>query len=168
MPAELRPPTLRSDGLQVEDKRAFQRPFWTLQRIAWIGFVVVMAAALLGFTGGGGYFSHHTVEIGGATAVVPSFARWEDSEQMTIELPQSGAVRIVLGSGFTEHFGIDRIQPQPELSESTPSGLRLHFALLGEGSKKVRFNVRAAQPGWPSYELEVDGTVRPTSTLILP
>lgn len=168
MPAELRPPTLRSDGLQVEDKRAFQRSLWTLQRIAWIGFVVVVAAALLGFTGGGGYFSHHTVEIGGAIAVVPRFVRWEDSEQMTIELPDSGAIQIVLGSGFTEYFSIDEIQPQPELSERTPSGLRLHFALLGEGNKKVHFNVRASRPGWPSFDLEVDGTVRRISAIILP
>jgi len=40
-------PAIREDGLQLEENRSLQRRFWQMQRIAWLGFGIVVLVALL-------------------------------------------------------------------------------------------------------------------------
>lgn len=168
MPSGLQITPLRKDGLQLAEDRVFQNRFWTVQRIAWVLFGIFLLIALAGFTGGGGYFSHQSVRIGGATATLPLVARWADNEHVRVEAVNSSATAITLGNNFNDYFSIEQIHPSPEKSEATPSGLRLLFAASGEGKKTINIGVRASRPGWTSFDIGVDGTTSSASVLILP
>lgn len=168
MPNDVQPPPIRDDGLQLSESRSFQNRLWTLQRLAWIGFALVLLLALAGFSGSGGYFSRQTLQIGDATAVLPRVSRWQASDGLSLEVREASSVEVVFGPTFRDYFVIEQIQPQPDHSEAAPSGLRLRFSLSGDGTKKIDFDVRASRPGWASFDVSVGSATETVWTAVLP
>lgn len=168
MQKDIQPPPLRDDGLQLTEDRSFDNWFWTLQRISWVGFALLLLAALAGFSGSGGHFSKQTLEIGDATVVLPRVSRWQASDSLHFTVRGGSTVEVVLGPTFRDHFVIEQIQPQPDHSEATASGLRLRFSLAGDGSSSIDFDVKALRPGWSSFEVSVDAATATARTAVLP
>lgn len=160
-------PPLRDDGLQLREHRSFQDRLWKVQRAAWAAFVALVLMALLGLTGGGGYFSRQTLTLGDATVVLPRVSRWEDSDRIQIRFG-AGSGDLLVGTGFGEYFAVDQIQPEPVETVARPDGWLLRFATAGSAPKMVEVGIRASAPGWTSFNVSTDGETETASVLILP
>lgn len=142
------PPRPRA-RLDLEDDPDFQRRFWIVERWAWAGYALLIAAALLGFTGSGGVFARATAETPYASVDYPRVSRWQAADHMRIHL--SGAVgqeaQIALDRRFLELFEVTGVQPQPERAAATARGTQYTFA-VGPGGGAVNFHIRATRPAF--------------------
>ncbi len=169
MAAKLQAPPIRKDGLQLDERRDFQRKFWTLERMAWLVFAVLVASALAGLCGGSGYFSRQSLAAGGALVDLPRISRWQGNEYIALQLPGGeGPHTIVLGGEFGEYFLIERTQPAPARSRATSSGLEMEFAGSGEGPSRVMIEVGPSRPGFASVVVAVAGHRAAAGVLVLP
>jgi len=167
--SELQAPSVRSDGLQLEEKRSFQERFWTAERYAWILFAIVILLALAGLSGGGGYFSRGQVSAGSAEIDFPRISRWESSDELKITLTEERAVhRIVLQHPFSEYFQIEDVQPQPERLLLAGDAEVMEFAAEPGRPARATIHVRAVHPGLARYGISVDGAPSEITTLVLP
>lgn len=162
------PPPIRDDGLQLAEDRAFQNRLWTIQRSSWIGFILLLLVALAGLTGGGGYFSNQTVEIGSATVVLPRISRREATDEMRLIVSDAPSVDIQLSSDFGRYYTIKQIYPQPDRSEATDAGLRFRFALSGKGTKEIGIDLIASRIGLSSFDISIGSATRTVRTVVLP
>jgi hypothetical protein len=169
MESRLQAPPVRPDGLQLEEKRGFQQRFWMLERLAWVLFAALVASAMAGLAGGGGYFSRQSVAIGNAVADLPRITRAQGSDNITLLLHGAEASRsIVLGDDFTRYFLIEHMQPAPERSLMVSSGLELVFAGSTEGPIRVLLDIRPLRPGFASFDLAVGDQRTAAEILVLP
>jgi hypothetical protein len=166
---ELQAPPIREDGLQVDERRTFQRRFWTVERWAWIVFGLIIVAALVGVTGGGGYYEHKRIALPNADVDVPRVARWQTADDMSVKFTTGGQVhRLVLHRTFLDNFAIEQIQPRPERSYLTTDAQVMEFAAEGEPPHQAILHIRAVHPGIARYRLEVDGEQAEWSAIVLP
>ena len=161
-------PPIREDGLQLSEDRGLQRKIWRAERVGWLLFAVIILCAVLGLTGAGGFFGRQSVELAGATFKLPTVTRWQAEDTLVIELKDTGPVDIGVGQDFSRHFTLETITPKPMRDHGQEDGLHLSFDLEGPGTKTVILPVRAARPGWASFELSVGGERASASILILP
>lgn len=169
MSGEVQTPTIRKDGLQLEENRDFQRKFWRVERVAWLLFAVVVAAALAGFSGGRGFFGRQSVAAGSLVADLPTVSRWQGSEQITLELGGGEGSRTVLfGGEFGKHFVIERTQPEPQRSRAASAGLEMEFAGSEEGPSRVVIELIPSRPGFASVILAAGGARATAGILVLP
>lgn len=168
MSNKIQPPPVRDDGLQLAEDRVFQNRLWTVQRTAWIGFALVLMVALAGFTGGGGYFSKQTLQIGDATVVLPRISRREANDKMQLIVPDSSFVDVLLGPDFDRHYTINQIYPLPDRSLATARGLQFRFSLSGRGPKKIGFDLMATRTGWTSFDISIGSATRTVRTVVMP
>jgi hypothetical protein len=159
-------PPVRPDGLQLEDRRALQRRFWTFQRVALVVLGLVVAAAALGFTGGGGYFSRQTVTVAETSFDLPRVSRWEDSDEIRIVLGANAGGLLRLGGDFSGSFKIESVQPEPAAQRATARGLEVDFSDSSGG--EVVLGIRPSGPGLPLLTLEAGGEQASVRILILP
>ncbi len=165
---DMQAPPLRADGLQIEERRDYQRRLWTLERFGWAAFGLVVAVALLGLTGGGGVFDHRAVRVPGAEADVPLIARWQASDDMTVRFDGGAPLVIALDRGFLDHFDLTGVQPRPVSSVAEAGGLTLRFEAGGAPPFPVRLTLRPTRPGIAAWGLRVGGHRRDLVTLVLP
>ncbi|WP_163270938.1 hypothetical protein [Chelativorans alearense] len=168
MSNDIQPPPIRNDGLQLAEDRSFQNRHWTIQRLAWIGFGLLLLVALAGFSGGGGYFSKQTLQLGDATVVLPRVSRWQDSDSISLAVRDTSTVTVVFGPTFHNLFTIEQIQPQPDHSEATTLGLLLRFSLTGSGTKRIDLDVKMLRPGWASFDVSIGSASETAWTVVLP
>jgi hypothetical protein len=160
---------LRPDGLQLDEDRRFQERFWTVERFAWGGFGIVIAAALAGLTGGGGPLANASRALGDATIEYPVITRWTTADKLTVHLPPAEVPTILLGPRLLDVFEIESIQPHPSASITTPEGLKLEFRADGAGTAPVTIVLQSDAVGRVSFDVSVAeaGTARLT-TLVMP
>lgn len=159
---------VRPDGLQIRENRRLQRFHWRAQRIAWFGFIALVVAAGLGFTGGGGGFARQDLRLGPARLDLPAFSRWQRSDSLTITFAGAsggGGQEIVFGPDFLGLFTVEQITPAPMAETAGAEGLRLRFD-AAEG--KVLISVRPHRPGAGLYEVSAGGAEAAVRTLVLP
>lgn len=162
-------PKIRNDGLQITDHPRFQRTFWRVERLAWIGFVVIIIGALFGLTGAGGPLSARTLRAGGAEITYTHIARWQTTHTVSIRMPPAGAVDPVVSISESQanDFTIDTVMPQPTRVEASAGAHRYHFA--GQtGASLIVFEVTPRQPGIYRHDLAVDGQHQTLTTYVLP
>jgi len=173
--------------LQLDEDRAFQRRYWTLQRLAWIGFAGILGLAMLGLTGGGGYFHMQRIRLGGALVEMPRVSRWDAADEMRITFdgpegpgqkpdhgpdqgPDDGSGRehaVTIAAGYFDRFDLTRIRPEPA-ALLKDGGQAMTFQVQGKGPHVVRFSPRAVHFGWTSFDLTVNGATRRVGLMILP
>ena len=157
---------LRPDGLQLDERRDWQRRHWRAERIAWAGFGALVLAALLGLTGAGGPLASARIGIGPAEAAMPRVGRLQRAGLLTIRLPAEPALHeIRLGPGFTDHYTLGTLHPRPRHEATGPGGTRLVVAAPGG---EVRFQVRPHRPGLARFTLGIDGHAARLGALVLP
>lgn len=164
--------TAEAPGLEIETDRAFQERLWTLQRVSWIVMTLLLIAAVLGLTGGGGMLAHGTARGESVTVDYPRITRWQAADTMTVEVEnRTGPFEITLDKRFGELFAIERTNPQASATAAVPDGHRLTFNLGAEpGRRTITFELRARKPALPTkiligFEGELPLTFR---TIALP
>lgn len=163
-------PTIRKDGLQLNEHRSFQERYWCAQRVAWLGFGAVILLAILGFTGSGGPFHSQRILFADAVATVPRISRWDTSDELTITFlgPDSGR-DLTISAAFFDGFAVDGLQPAPARSALRSGGQTLRFDVdEAEPPHTIRLSLRAAHIGWRRFDLVLNGEVRPVQLLVLP
>ncbi|WP_173933551.1 hypothetical protein [Chelativorans sp. Marseille-P2723] len=166
---ELHEPPLRKDGLQLQEHRSFQNVFWTVERIAWITFALMLVLAILGLTGSGGYFAKANATLPAGSAEYPRVSRWETSDEFRVMFEAGGETRrLTIGNPFFKYFQIEGVQPQPERSRSVQHGVMMEFAADEGAPVDVTFYVRSLRPGIANYRVGLDGADTLLRTVILP
>ena len=160
--------SIKYNALQLEEDRVTQRRLWRIQRLAWWCFGLVIAAALAGFTGGGGYFSRQTLELGNASASFPRITRWQTADRATIRFAEGAEANVTFGVGFADGFSLTTITPHPQRSLASDQGLALVFESAGTGPRSVAIDFRATHPGWVTFDLSVDQRTTNITILVLP
>lgn len=170
MPLHITVPSIRPDGLQLEEKRDYQRRLWRVERWAWGVFIAIVLAAALGLTGSGGLLAHGTVELGSGTVDYPRIGRWQTGETLVIRFPRGPAERsLTLGPQFDESFKIGDVRPRPTKVEAGPDGEIMHFSLDRGGPAQVAIHVTALRTGIARYHAGIDGGApQELVTFILP
>lgn len=167
--ADTSDPSIREDGLQLEEHRSFHERFWTIERWAWIVFGLVLLAALAGLTGSGGPLAHSTARSAAGEVEYPMIARWEATDELVVTFAPGGSEhRMALSPDFSRYFQVEDIQPQPERSIAGSEGEVLVFETDEQAPAQVTMHVRALRPGIASYDLSIDGTPSGLTTIILP
>lgn len=163
-------PVIRDDGLQLEEHRAFQERFWSVQRGAWVAFGLLLLAALLGLTGAGGPLSRASAYLGGGTLEYPRIARWQSADEMVVRLSPGPAERsLTLSPDFTSTLQIQTIHPEPLRSVAGPGGTRLTFATVAGNEAEVQIGVTPLHPGYPEFAIRIDdGASRSLRMIVLP
>ena len=169
MAGDLEAPPVRPDGLQLDEKRSFQRKFWRVERLGWLLFAGLVLCALTGLAGGGGHFSRQSVAAGDALLDLPRIAHAQGDDRISILAGAGGApLSIVLDDAFSRYFLIEGMQPEPERSGMVPSGFELVFSRSGDGPSRILIDIRPLRPGWTSVAISVDGEQAGARILVLP
>lgn len=159
-------PPIREDGLQIEEARDFQERFWTIERVAWAGFGLVLIAAIAGFTGSGGIFARQTAAAGGVVLDYPLVARRQAAETFELSLSNTQAPTLVLSREFSKAFQLETVQPRPDSERAVPEGLELTFE--GRSGGTVFLHARPQSPGLASFEISTGGETRTVRLLVMP
>jgi hypothetical protein len=164
------PTRAKAQPPEIAEDRAFQERFWVVERIAWIGFVVLLAAAVSGLMGSGGPFSRGEAAAGDTRIDYPAHARWEAGEEMNVHLTgPSGERRLALSQGFADAFEIDDIQPPPTRVEADANGQSLVFLATGPDPMQVRIAMTPRSPGLVRYIVTPHGQAAvPVTTFVWP
>lgn len=154
---------------ELNEDLAYQRVFWRIERVAWGLFAMVVLAAFIGLTGGGGLLAQGRAETPRGVVEYPRFSRWQAVDQLTVRLaPDIGErATVKLDRRFAEVFDITSVLPEPETVTATPAGIRYEFATDGGG--EIVFHIRASRPAFLSNAtVSVGGARANTWSLILP
>lgn len=163
-------PKIRSDGLQISDSPAFQRIFWRVERLAWIGFAAIIIAALLGVTGSGGPLSQAKLQVGSADITYTRIVRWQTAARISISITNvpSDGVNIVMDDGYSSGFSLDNISPEPKDVSLIAGGHQFHFVGQSGRSGRIEFDLTARSPGRVSFDMSVGSETRPVTIWVLP
>jgi hypothetical protein len=156
--------------LHLDEDRTFQERMWRAQRVAWVGFGVIVVAALAGLTGVGGPFARAT-EVSAAGAIdYPRVARWEADDSLVVTFAPStqGGRTVSLSREFLDLFEIVDIEPHPAGATATGDGETLAFDVAPGTSATVALKVRSAHPGLTTNYVALDGRQQAVPTLVLP
>ncbi len=167
----LEQPTVREDGLQLNEHRRFQERFWTIERLAWCVFALIIVAGLLGAFGSGGPLATKVTVIDRAIVEHPRIGRWEGTDEMIVRFKSDPAAQtrsLFLSNTFTEVFQVEDIQPLPARTVIEASGQRLFFDNPGHDGGMVTLHLRAQSAGSASFSVGVDGELASLSSFIFP
>lgn len=163
--------TARRD-LEIDEDRRFQERMWRAERLAWIGFALVVVVALLGLTGQGGPLQRAALRGETGEIDYPRVTRWEASDEIRLTLeggPGRAQAVVETDRRFSETFEIEDIQPAPADAVATPEGQRLTFDLQPGRSGSVTVHVRAMRPSLgAATRVHIDGEPFTVAPVILP
>lgn len=152
------PARSKAEPPEIAEDRSFQERFWVAERVAWIGFVLLIAAAVSGLLGSGGPFSRGEAVSGESQIDYPAQARWEAGEELNIRLGGAPGERILaLSQTFADAFEIEDIQPPPTRVESGADGQSLVFLATDPEPIEVRVAMTPRNPGPARYTITPAG-----------
>lgn len=137
---------------EAEEDLPFQQPEWTIQRIGWIAMTLLVLAALLGLTGGGGPLTSATQRTRDNTLQM-DYLRVERAQapaelRFEVATGSGDQVSIWIGNEFLSRVKIESISPQP-LETHAGDGRQLFiFPVAGDaGSIEATFHYRPLEFG---------------------
>lgn len=172
-------PPVRADGLQIADAPRFQHRFWRIQRWCWVGFALVVVAALAGLTGAGGPLSRGLLALAGGEIDHPRITRWQGADTMIVRFGPGGAERSLhLSAPFWAGFEVEEIQPRPDRVIAAPDGQAMIFtaavpAASGQGQAPqsgawtAHLQIRPSSPGIIRAEASIDGDAAAGMTVVV-
>jgi hypothetical protein len=131
----------------VEDERSFQEKVWNTERLAWVGFGLLVIAALSGLIGGGGWASHREGRYGGVRLNVPAIVRSNAPTELTGVFETTGERSLVVSRDFLEAFQIEAVQPTPESIRVEGENQIFRFPSDSGSALTARLFLKAQSPG---------------------
>ena len=157
------------DDPHINEDRLFQTGFWRAQRVAWVLLAGLLVLALLGLTGGGGWFSQRTVGDAQFSIRYPVILRQQSEGSFVVTIVEPADVTLLhFDATFQDTFSITSMSPPPASAFATSWGVAYRFALSGTGSAIVRIKVAADHPARGNYTIVADGRMALLSTMVLP
>jgi hypothetical protein len=146
-------------GLEIEEDIQMASKSWTFQRIGWVLMLLLVIAAVLGFTGGGGLPGISTGKAGGEAAgmelVYERYLRWEAPAALKITLfdAQAPEQRLRFSKDFYEKLQVEQVVPEPK--EVRIGKEHITYTFNSEGGKAhLIFYLKPQHPG--QMEIAVD------------
>lgn len=138
----------RVGSLEIDQDLDFERRQWTVQRLAWVLFLLVLIAGLAGFLGAGPV-SNASASLDSLTVEYDRFARSRAPTEVTVTLSaaatSSDEVTIQIDQRYLDRAPVERVLPEP--------------VEMAAGGDRVRFRFAIAAPGEP---VAVIFTMQPT------
>ena len=112
-----------ASDLLLEQDLDFQRREWAIQRAAWLVFLAIVLAAVLGLFGSDGLVSDAAAgeKDGPLFLEYQRFERYHAPTELTVQVgpgvAREGAVRLWLDSGYAQGIEIESVLPEPEAVE---------------------------------------------------
>lgn len=160
---------VRLDGLQLGERRSFQRAVWAVQRAVWAFFAVVLAVALAGGTGRGGPLAQTTVTTAMAESSVPRVGRRGAVAQIDVSFLQDAPDhRLFLPPDLLDRFEVQTVTPRPVAEMAVDGGVVMFFAASGPAPHDVSLHLRANGAGAGELTLVADGVAARFASVTLP
>ena len=153
----------------IDDHSLFQQRAWRAQRWAWVGFAVILVAALLGALGRSGPLSQQELTLAAGRLELPSITRWNAPDELRVFFsPSSSDRRLVLDPAFLTIFSIEGVDP-PQKAAVHENG-RVDYVFPGDPSatSQVIFRLQTQNPGLHSFRIGIDQDVVERSVFVLP
>lgn len=147
--------------LEIDADPAFQRKEWVLQRLGIGVMTVFLLAAVLGFTGRGGLFSHGEVGDPSRTLRVEyeRFVRRGAPNTLTLHLRsvKPGSRSFWLSAEYLTKVDVESVAPDPEVAVA--EGDRYVYTIRTSGPEAtVTVRTRPTSAGWIDVDVGmVDG-----------
>ncbi|MGG5812095.1 hypothetical protein [Falsiroseomonas sp. CW058] len=123
---------------RMERDLPFQRRTWRAQRVGWAAMAMLVAAALAGLFGGGGWLAAGEAEDGGLRAEWPRIQRLGLAEPLRMVLPAAdGLAELRLDAGAAARWRLRDATPPPLDAAAGPGGLVLRIGRDGAGPAAI-------------------------------
>ena len=160
---------VRPDGLQVDERKTLQARIWLFQRVSWLVMLILVALAVAGFTGDGGWVAERTVTADQAIVTGPRFLRRSSTARMSVTFVGERTLhRLALGADFVGQFDIEATSPPPQTTRLSDDRQVMAFAADGAGPQVVTLLIRARAFGRADFVIDVDGTAVNWQAFVLP
>lgn len=159
-----------AEQLELDEHRAFQEKYWTVQRWAWVGYGLIIVAALLGFSGEGGLFARAQIQVAGNEINYPRFARWQTEDTISIAFAPAGQAdrRILLSPELGRSIAIEGAQPRPSKSSATAAGEELIVHVRPGERAMAKIRIKPDAPDIVRGTVSIDGAPAAVTLIILP
>lgn len=159
-----------AEQLELDEHRAFQEKYWTVQRWAWVGYGLIIVAALLGFSGEGGLFARAQIQVAGNEINYPRFARWQTADTISIAFAPAGQAdrRILLSPELGRSIAIEGAQPRPSKSSATAAGEELIVHVRPGERAMAKIRIKPDAPDIVRGTVSIDGAPAAVTLIILP
>lgn len=151
----------RVGELDLDEDLRFERRSWVAERVAWVVFAALVAAALLGLFGEGPLSTSEARSPDGSVVVAfERFARRGGATDVFVQvdprLNSEEGFEIVFSDEFLDSFTVRDIQPQPDATRSLDEGLSFSFLSgPGDAMRRVRFSLNTDSMGSIGYDIRV-------------
>jgi hypothetical protein len=159
--------------LQIDEDERFDRRSGRVQRVAWVVFALVLAAALLGAFGNGWLSTQRARSADGALEVeYERFVRFQSPTEIELRVAAApdGPVRLWIDRAWLERLQPDLVVPEPESRELGRDGLVMVFRPLRPGEPIVvtlRLQVERLGTAEASIGLLAEGQTAPASPVAI-
>lgn len=159
-----------AEHLELREHRNFQEKYWTVQRWAWVGYGIVIVAALMGFAGKGGMFARIQIQAGSHEIDYPRVARWQTEETVSIAFAPSNETerRVLLSPQLGRAVAIAGAQPRPSRSTATAAGEEIIFLVRPGEPGTARISIKPDTPGIVRGTVSIDGAPASVVLIIVP
>lgn len=139
---------LQYEGLQIEEDMRWQQVAWRLQRIGWVGFVVIVLLAIVGLLGPG-WLGSKTATAGDVHVAYDRFVHRSAAVAFEVTVPaEGGQAEVWLEREYASAMGIERAVPEPKEVALDDERVRYIFtAAEGARSVSVRFDFKPGKIG---------------------
>jgi len=137
----------RTGSLEIPQDQKFQERYWKLQRIAWIGMVIMLILAFLGLFGSGP-LSHATIgnEDDPLQLKFQRFGLFHAPTTLEVHIggdrvaSEETEVQLELSRAYLDGVQIESIEPEPERVVAIPGGVNYVF-LRGDPLRSTRIQI---------------------------
>lgn len=143
-------------GIALHEDMKLNNPGWTIQRIGWSLFFLVIVGGSLGLFGTG-ILSHQKVEMAGNMLEYERYGRFENSANLhLIASNENGQAVVYIPQHYLRQFELEQITPEPD-KQHTVNG---HYVYTFKANAPVHILLR----GVPKKKGAIDATVRINNT----
>jgi hypothetical protein len=145
----------------VGEDLVFQRKWWVFERVAWIGFTLILIADLAGAFGRGPLAKAERRAPDGSIEVkYDRIERTGTPSILTVNLGQSairdGRVHLYVSESVVKELGNQRVIPSPESTVIGDGGLLYGFPATRLPAS-VEFALQPTGPGMRHFEVRAEG-----------
>ena len=122
-----------NNELEIDEDITLEQRTWTFQRISWVILLLIILAALLGFTGRGGLPGINKLTASSASQSIKleydRFLRNEVTEELQVELQNlhNPTTSISFSKDFYEKLRVEQVVPEPEQVQATAENITYTF-----------------------------------------